>query len=415
MTHELAPSAAEVVIVGGGIAALEALLALSDLAGERVRLTLVAPDPDLVDRPMTVAEPFGFGAPRRHPLAAIASHFDATLVRASVKEVRAAERRVVLRSGDTLAYDMLVLATGARTLPAFDHAITFGEPGSGAAMRELVDGVARGAVRRVAFIAPTAVGWTLPLYELALLTARAARRSQVEAELVLITREERPLAVFGTQPSATAAIWLRTSGVEFIGATRAETRQGVVMLEPGHRSVPTDAIVALPLVRGPRLEGVPADEFGFIPVDRHGRVTGLEAVYAAGDATDFPVKQGGLAAQQADAVVAHIAAHVGARVAPAPFRPVLRGMLFTGEDPHFLHTRDLAHAREGTSSPSPLWWPPTKIAGRYLGPYLFGGEANEAFGPPPGGFAEVGVELATAERTGQSQEAGEPMSASPHS
>jgi sulfide:quinone oxidoreductase len=397
MTHERASSAAaEVVIAGGGVAALEALLALRDLAGERVGLTLVAPDPDFVDRPMTVAEPFGFGAPRRHPLKRIAANLDATLVRASVKEVRASERRVVLRSGATLSYDTLVLATGARTLPAFDDAITFGEPGSGEAMRELVERVERGAARRVAFIAPTAVGWTLPLYELALLTARAARRAQVEAELVLITREERPLAVFGTRPSATAAHWLRTSGVEFVGATRAEARPGAVVLEPGHRTVPTDAIVALPLVRGPQLEGMPADEYGFIPVDRHGRVRGLDAVYAAGDATDFPVKQGGLAAQQADAIAADIAARLGAGVTPAPFRPVLRGMLFTGADPHFLHTRDLSDPDAGTSSPSPLWWPPTKIAGRRLGPYLLGGEAIEAFGPPPSGFAEVAVELGTA-------------------
>jgi sulfide:quinone oxidoreductase len=394
MTHERASSpAADVVIAGGSVAALEALAALRNLAGDRVRLTLVAPDPDFVDRPMTVAEPFGFGSARRYPLGQIASNFEATLVRASVREVQTAERRVVLRSGDTLTYDTLVLATGARTLPAFDHAITFGEQGSGEAMRRLVDGVERGAVRRVAFIAPTAVGWTLPLYELALMTARAARRAQVDAELILITREARPLDVFGAQPSATAAHWLRAAGIEFIGGTRAEVRPGIVVLEPGHRTAPADAIVALPLVRGPRLEGVPADEYGFIPVDRHGRIRGLDAVYAAGDATDFPVKQGGLAAQQADAVAAHIAAGLGAPVTAAPFRPVLRGMLFTGDDPHFLRTQDLADSEEGTSSPAPLWWPPTKIAGRHLSPHLFGGELNESFGPPPSGFAGVDVEL----------------------
>ena len=237
----------------------------------------------------------------------------------------------------------------------------------------------------------------VPLYELALMTARAARRSQVDVDLVLITREDRPLAVFGTQPSRTAAQWLSASGVEFIGAARADVRPGVVLLEPGQRSVPTDGVVALPLVRGTRLEGLPADEYGFIPVDRHGRVRGLEAVYAAGDAANFPVKQGGLAAQQADAVAADIAAHVGAPVTPAPFRPVLRGMLFTGGDPSFMRTRELADPDEGISSLGPLWWPPTKIAGRYLGQYLFGGDPAEAFGPPPSGFAEIDVELGISE------------------
>jgi sulfide:quinone oxidoreductase len=79
-------------------------------------------------------------------------------------------------------------------------------------------------------------------------------------------------------------------------------RPGAVVLEPGHLSVQVDAVVALPLVRGPRLAGVPADDLGFIPVDSHGRARGLEDVYAAGDATHFPVKQGGLATQQADVV-----------------------------------------------------------------------------------------------------------------
>jgi sulfide:quinone oxidoreductase len=399
MTPEHAPfAAAEVVIIGGSVAALETVLALRDLARDRVRVTLVTPDPDFVDRPMTVAEPFGFGTARRHPLERIAADLDATIIRGSVKEVRAAERRVVLRSGDTVSYEKLVVATGARMLPAFDHAITCGEQGSGEAMRELVNGVERGAVRGVAFIAPTSIGWTLPIYELALMTARAARRSQVDVELVLITREERPLAVFGTQPSRTAAQWLRASGVEFIGAARADVRPGVVLVEPGKRSVPTDGVVALPLVRGTRLEGLPADEHGFIPVDRHGRVRGLAAVYAAGDAANFRVKQGGLAAQQADAVAAHIAADVGAPITPAPFRPVLRGMLLTGGDPSFLRTDDLADPDDGISSLGPLWWPPTKIAGRYLGPYLFGGDAAEAFGPPPSGFAEIDVALGISEQ-----------------
>jgi sulfide:quinone oxidoreductase len=394
MTRDSASSpVADVVIVGGSVAGLEALLALRALAGDRVRLTLVAPDPDFVDRPMTVLEPFGYRQARRHPLAAIASSFDATLVRAAVTELRATDRRVLLLGGGALDYDKLVLAPGARSMPAFDHAITFGEPSSGEATRELVGRLERGDVRRVAFIAPTSVGWTLPLYELALLTARTARQSEVDAEIVLVSREERPLAVFGTQPSAMAGHWLRASDIEFIGATAADVRPGLVTLQPGGRELPVDGVVALPLVRGPRLEGVPADDFGFIPIDSHCRVRGLEDVYAAGDATDFPVKQGGLAAQQADAVAAHIAAGLGAAVKPAPFTPVLRGMLFSGGDPQFLRTRELADADEGTASLAPLWWPPTKIAGGYLAPFLLGDDPSQLFGSGPSGFETVAVAL----------------------
>ena len=383
---------AEVVIAGGGVAALEALMALHELARDRVHVTLVAPEADFVYRPMMVAEPFELGHARRYPLEQIASDFDARLVRASVIAVRAAERRVVLRSGDQLGYDTLVLAPGARTLPAFDDAIAFGAPDSSAAMRDLLDAVEQRRARRVAFVAPTIVGWTLPLYELAIMTGRLALDHGLDTELTLITPEPRPLAVFGAGPSAIVARLLTAAGVEFVGSAQAEVEGGAVRLVPGGRVIPVDGAVSLPLVRGPQLEGVPAErDFGFFPVDRHGRVAGLEHVYAAGDATDFPVKQGGLAAQQADAVAEHVAAHCGAGVTPAPFTPVLRGMLFTGDHPRFLS----AAGGEEAASVQPLWWPPTKIAGRRLAPYLYERDEAEATAAarPPAGFTEVEVAL----------------------
>src|SRR5215213_3835490 len=50
----------QVVIAGGGIAGLEALMALRDLGGDRLALTLVAPDPEFTYKPFTVEEPFSF-------------------------------------------------------------------------------------------------------------------------------------------------------------------------------------------------------------------------------------------------------------------------------------------------------------------------------------------------------------------
>jgi sulfide:quinone oxidoreductase len=392
---------AEVVIVGGGVAALEALMALRALAGERVRITLVAPDSDFVYRPMAVAEPFGLGAPRRYPLRQVAADFGAHLVRAAVVAVDAGERRVVRRDGETLGYDTLILAPGARMLPAFEGAIEFGRPDSAAHMRELLDELEQRRVHRVAFIAPTLAGWTLPLYELALMTAQKIADDGLDAELVLITPEPRPLAVFGTGPSAVVARLLDAAGVEFIGSTYADVEPDAVRLDPGgHRRRPVDRTVALPLVRGPELEGVPAErDYGFIPVDRHGRVSDLEHVYAAGDAIDFPIKQGGLAAQQADAVAHHVAARHGAPVQPRPFTPVLRGMLFTGGTPRFLSAGLGAHNGESLASSQALWWPPTKIAGEYLAPYLLERDKAEAeaIARRPEGFAEVEIPLTDAQ------------------
>ena len=94
-------------------------------------------------------------------------------------------------------------------------------------------------------------------------------------------------------------------------------------------------------------------------------------MFAAGDATTFPVKQGGLAAQQADAVAEAIAASVGADIDPQPFRPILRGTLLTGGPARYLRA-DISGAAGDDSliSDDALWWPPNKLSGRYLAPYL---------------------------------------------
>jgi len=146
-------------------------------------------------------------------------------------------------------------------------------------------------------------------------------------------------------------------------------------------------VITLPQLEGPGLPGLPHDKHGFIPVDSHGRVSGVDDVYAAGDVTTFPLKQGGLAAQQADAVAEMIAAELGVPLTPKPFHPVLRGLLMTGGAPLYLRAEPQRLPREATvaieatprrrsareassAAGQPLWWPPAKIAGRYLAPYL---------------------------------------------
>ena len=135
--------------------------------------------------------------------------------------------------------------------------------------------------------------------------------------------------------------------------------------------IPAERVVALPRLVGPELRGLPQDEDGFVPTDAYGWVRGLEHVYAAGDVTTFPVKQGGLAAQQADAVAQSLAAWAGAAVDPKPFRPVLRGQLLTGGAPRFLRT-DLAGGGGDRSDVAfePLWWPPGRSPARTSPPSL---------------------------------------------
>ena len=143
--------------------------------------------------------------------------------------------------------------------------------------------------------------------------------------------------------------------------------QGELLLVGGD-VLPADRVVALPRLQGQRIGGIPQTFEGFIPVDPHGRVIGTSDVYAAGDITTFTVKQGGIAAQQAEAAAESIAAAAGIAIEPRPFRPVLRGLLLTGDGPQYLHGELRGGA--GSVSTEPLWWPPAKIVGRYLAPFL---------------------------------------------
>src|SRR6185312_17029117 len=103
-------SPSHIVIAGGGVAALEALIALHELAGDRTRVTLLAPGPHFVYRPMSVAEPFCLGHADHHSLAAIAADFGATVVRDSLREVDPDSSTVITGAGETLAYDSLLIA-----------------------------------------------------------------------------------------------------------------------------------------------------------------------------------------------------------------------------------------------------------------------------------------------------------------
>ena len=108
-------------------------------------------------------------------------------------------------------------------------------------------------------------------------------------------------------------------------------------------------------------------------------------MWAAGDAISFPMKQGGLAAQQADAVAESLAAHAGAPVRPQPFQPMLRGVLLTGRGKAWL--RGPHEDDPGAAERRALFWPPTKIAGRYLSPYLQALEESGTAGHVPDGHA----------------------------
>jgi sulfide:quinone oxidoreductase len=185
-------------------------------------------------------------------------------------------------------------------------------------MHGLIRDVEDGYVKRIAFVVPRGAAWPLPVYELALLTAERAFEMCVGVDLTLVTPEASPLELFGTGVSGEVARLLTGAGVDV--RTRADAAR---CLTGGER------VVTVPVLHGPAITGLPHSAYGFLPVDAHGRVIGVDDVYAAGDATDFTVKQGGIACQQADAAAQTIAARAGIDVGPAPFEPVLSATLLT--------------------------------------------------------------------------------------
>jgi sulfide:quinone oxidoreductase len=380
-----------VLIAGGGPAAIEAALTLDRIAGDRVATTVLAPEADFVTRAMTVLAPFAAGGAGRRPLAGLVAEAGATLHPGALASVEPDRHRVRTADGSVLGYDSLLLAIGATQRVPFEHALAFGGHESEERMHGLIQDLEQGYVRRVAFVVPGGASWPLPLYELALMTADRAWESNLDAELTLITAEDAPLRIFGGEATASTQELLDAARIRVIAGVHAEVPEaGVVRVVPGGERIVVDRIVTLPLVDGPRIAGLPADAGGFLPVDRSGRVTGVEDVYAAGDATNFAIKQGGIACQQADAAAEAIAAAAGASVVPAPFAPILRGVLLTEHQRRFMH-RDASGA-EGdrvTVTVPPLWWPPTKIAGRELSRLLPDVDTR----PVPAGRAGVEVDL----------------------
>ncbi len=384
-----------VLVAGGGVAALEAALTLSEVAEGRVEVELLAPEPVFWYRPVAVAEPFGLGTVRHFDLGALAQRAGAVMTLGALAAVDA-ERRIARTTGGTeIPYDALLVACGAIPIDALPGALTFRGPADGERFGGLLRELEEGVASRIAFVVPWGVTWPLPAYELALMTARRAAALGREIDVSLVTPEAEPLHLFGRTASDAVSELLADAGIEFVGSTAAlRLEDGQLILSTG--ALPADRVVALPRLRGERLDGIAQTAEGFIPVDEHCEALGAGRVFAAGDITSFPIKQGGIAAQQAVVAAEAIAVLAGATLVPRPFRPVLRGLLLTGAEPRYLR-RDLALRDSEWASAAPIWWPPTKIVGRRLTPFLASVTGESEPELPDVAMVDVNVELDRAE------------------
>ena len=107
------------------MAGLEALLGLRAMAGDRVNLTLAAPDRDFSYRPLAVAEPFALGHAYRVPLSQFADDAGAQLVVDATVGIDDAAGKVRLRDGGERSFDALIAAPGARAVSGVEGATTW--------------------------------------------------------------------------------------------------------------------------------------------------------------------------------------------------------------------------------------------------------------------------------------------------
>ena len=353
-----------ILIAGGGVAGLEALLGLHSLAADRVHLTLVAPTSEFSYKPLAVAEPFSLGSAHRVQLERFTEPMGAELLLDAVTGVDDAARLVHLRDGGTRSFDALLVAPGARPVAGPAGALTWWPEGDPDAFGGLLRDLEEGYAKRLAIVVPAGATWPLPAYELALMTAREARgMGHDDVEVTVVTPESAPLALFGVEAVAAIAEELARAGVAVKTGVVAHVDQGTLVLEPGGERLAGHRIVSIPRLLGPALDGLPADDDGFILAGDDARVVGCEHIWAAGDGVRSPVKFGGLATHQARCAVAAMARAAGVENVPDPGEPVLEGLLLIGD----------RAAEEGGGADDEralLWWPAGKVAGQYLPRWL---------------------------------------------
>ena len=320
---------------------------------------------------------------RRRPLSELAEEVGAELVPERLVRVDPGEHQVL--AGDrTIAYDALVVAVGARRVTAFEKALTFTGDTSTIDYNGLLADIDEGYSQTVSFVVPPGTTWPLPLYELALMTAREARSVGIDnLRLQVVSPESSPLAIFGPKASQTMRELLESAGIGFRGDSYVrETAEHRFEVLPDGEPLDSQRVVALPTIAGIEIDGLPADEHGFIPIDEQGHVVGLTDVYAAGDGTTFPVKQGGIACQQADAIAELLAAAAGAPVQPQPFAPVLRGRVLTGDGAQYLE--HALHGGDGEGPDSELQRLVGRPQGRRALPHAVAGGPSGAGGSGTG-------------------------------
>jgi sulfide:quinone oxidoreductase len=189
-----------VLIAGGGVAGLEAMLALRALAPAEARVTLLSPDDEFVYRPLSTGEPFGRTSATEYSIDRLTGEHGVTWEKDAIVSADPAHHTVTTALGKDHAYDSLIVALGAERHAALENVLTFTDQRSVPGFRDLLERLRSGRSHSVAFLVPRGSVWPFPLYELALMTGELVRDEALDVKVMLITPASTPLALFGQRP-----------------------------------------------------------------------------------------------------------------------------------------------------------------------------------------------------------------------
>ena len=331
-------STSHIVIIGAGFAALTAVRALRKRDAQ-VRITLVAPQAELVYYPSLIWMPAGLR--QRRDL-----HIDLSGFLAGQRVTFHAGRvtgladggRTVLTDTGTLSNDALLIASGGRFLkglPGIEHALTICEGTTAAeAIRDRLAGLSGGTIALGFGSNPKEQGAMRggPMFELLFgidtLLRKQGRRDRFK--LVFFNPAKEPGKRLGEKAVAGLLREMQKRGIDTrLGHKLSGFDADQVKTEGGDFGA--DLILFMPGMTGPDwadASGLPLSAGGFFQADAHCQVAGADKVYVAGDAGSYPgpdwlPKQAHMADLQARAAAENLLGALAGQPPAARFKPEL--------------------------------------------------------------------------------------------
>ena len=278
----------KILILGSGFAGFWAAVAARRVAGPHARVSLVSPRPVLEVRPrLYEANPERLGV----ELMPLLRKVDVGFVRGLATGLDIAAKTVTLATGDSLAYDRLVVATGSRMrrppVPGADAAFSVDTQAEAVAFDRRLAEIARDVVEpTVAVVGAGFTGLELALELRDRLRAHDASAAAERLRIVLIDRAATVGPELGLGPRAEIEAALTAARIERRLAATVQALAADRVSFADNSTLHADAVVlSTGMVASPFAAQVPGerDRLGRVIVDAALRAPAAPEVFMAGD------------------------------------------------------------------------------------------------------------------------------------